>query len=308
MAHMKPRNIENVQEAVLRIISSVANDKELTANITPESSLKYDLCLDSLTMLEMCVEIESACRVSIEKKLGSVETVADIIALVESGGRGKRDVDYNIEDYPLPKTNRHVRWLKLFMRLSRLIWRFDVSGLEHIPADGRYILCPNHQSYLDCLWIWTAIGHSRLDLHKISCLAAEVFLPSTFMLAMLGGIPVERGNNTIPAVMRGLACIQDGYTMLIHPEGTRTRDGTMQAFKGGAAKLAIDANVPVVPVRIDGAWDIFPPHRKRPKIFRFGKRYPLTISFGKPIMPDGKGVEELTAQIQCEVERLGDGK
>jgi len=180
-----------------------------------------------------------------------------------------------------------------------------VSGLENLPADGRYILCPNHQSYLDSIWIWTAIGHKRVDLRKITCLAAEVFLPSKFTLAMLGGIPVERNGNTIPAMKRGLACIRDGYTMLIHPEGTRTRDGKMHEFKGGAAKLAIDANVPIIPVRIDGAWDIFPPHKKRPKIFRFGGRYPISITFGKPIEPDGKNIEGLTALVQGEVERLG---
>jgi long-chain acyl-CoA synthetase len=190
------------------------------------------------------------------------------------------------------------------MRLSRLTWRFDISGLENLPADGKYILCPNHQSYLDSLWIWAAIGHKRVDLRKITCLAAEVFLPSKFMLAMLGGIPVERNGNTIPAMKRGLACIEQGNTMLIHPEGTRTRDGKMHDFKGGAAKLAIDAAVPVIPVRIDGAWDIFPPNKKRPKIFRFGGRYPISISFGEPIAPGGKSVEDLTAQIQSAVEQL----
>ena len=190
------------------------------------------------------------------------------------------------------------------MRLSRLAWRFDVSGLENIPAGGKYILCPNHQSYFDSLWIWAAIGHKRVDFNRICCLAAEVFLSSKFALAMLGGIPVERSGNTIPAIKRGLACIQDGYTMLIHPEGTRTRDGKMHEFKGGAAKLAIDADVPIIPVRIDGAWDIFPPHRKRPKIFRFGRRYPIKISFGKPIPPGGKSVEKLTGQIYSAVAQL----
>ena len=299
MAHKN----NDVTSTVLQIISSITN-KEMAANITAESNLKYDLVLDSLNMLEMCVEIESKFKVSIEKKLGNVKTVGDIISLIENGGAGKRDVAYNIEDYPLPKTEKHIRRLKLLMRLSRLAWRFDVSGLENLPADGRYILCPNHQSYLDCLWIWTAIGKNRVDLYKICCLAAEVFLPSKFMLAMLGGIPVERNGNTIPAMKRGLACIQEGYTMLIHPEGTRTRDGKMGEFKGGAAKLSIDAGVPVVPVRIDGAWEIYPPHRKFPKIFRFGKRYPLKISFGEQIKTDGKSVDDLTALIQRAVEQL----
>ena len=94
--------------------------------------------------------------------------------------------------------------------------------------------------------------------------------------------------------------------MLIHPEGTRTLDGKIQNFKGGAAKLAIDANVPLIPVRIEGAWNIFPPHRKLPRIFGLKGSYPLNISFGKPIEPDGRNVEELTAVLQSEVEGLGE--
>ena len=124
--------------------------------------------------------------------------------------------------------------------------------------------------------------------------------------AMLGGIPVERGGNTVPAMKRALACIQDGYTMLIHPEGTRTRDGKIHKFKCGAARLAVEADVPLIPVRIEGAWNIFPPHRKRPKIFSLKGGYPLSIVFGKPIEPNGDSVEDLTAVLHDRVKRLGE--
>jgi len=290
----------DVETIVMNIVKSHAD----TQTVTLDSHLQYDLGFDSLTLMEICVDIEGELNTLIAENMGAVKTVRDVITLIERGGTVSRDVAYNIEDYPLPKMKKHMRRLKTLMRLSRLAWRFKVSGLENIPADGKYILCPNHQSYLDALWIWAAVGHKRVDLSKISCLAAEVFLSSKFMLAMLGGIPVERSGNTIPAMKRGLACIQDGYTMLIHPEGTRSRDGKMHDFKGGAAKLAIDADVPVIPVRIDGAWNIFPPHKKCPKVFRFGKRYPITISFGNPIAPNGKSVDGLTAEIQSAVENL----
>jgi 1-acyl-sn-glycerol-3-phosphate acyltransferase len=105
---------------------------------------------------------------------------------------------------------------------------------------------------------------------------------------------------------RALACIQDGYTMLIFPEGTRSRDGKMHEFKGGAAKLAIDSGVPLIPVRIEGAWNILPPHRKFPRIFGLRGSYPLSITFGKPIVPDNRTVEELTTALQKAVERLGE--
>ncbi|MCL2024119.1 MAG: 1-acyl-sn-glycerol-3-phosphate acyltransferase, partial [Oscillospiraceae bacterium] len=231
----------DVKAIVLQIVSQMTHT-EMAESVTPESRLKQDLGFDSLSALELCVALESALHVSVESKISGVSTVQDLIALVGRGG-GRGGLPYDIEDYPLPKTESHIQRLKGYMRRSRLLWRFAVSGLDNLPSDGRYILCPNHQSYYDCLWIWAAIGSERVNLWKIACLAAEVFLPEQEKLTMLGGIPVERSGNTVPAMKRALACVKNGYTMLIHPEGTRTRDGKMQAFKGGAAKLAIDAGV-----------------------------------------------------------------
>ena len=290
---------------VMQIISAIAS-KELSKSINLDSHFKYDLAFDSLNMVELCIAIEGALKTSIESRLSNVNTVRDIVTIIENNG-GISDVPYNIDDFPIQKKQKHIRRLKLLMRLSRIAWRFELTGTQNIPTNGRYILCPNHQSHFDSLWVWAAVGSKNVDLKKISCLAKQEHLErksSVFLLSMLGGIPVDRSGNTAPAMKRALACLQDGHTMLIHPEGTRTLDGKMGEFKGGAAKLAIDAGVDLIPVRIDGAWDIFPPHRKRPKVFRFGGRYPIKISFGALIKPDGKSVEELTAQLQSEVARM----
>ena len=293
----------DVETTVLQIVSSLAN-RDTSKNITLNSRLKHDLGFDSLTTLEMCVEIESLLKVSIENKIGNIKTVGDIISLVENSEMYSRDVEYDIDKYPLQKTNRHIRKLKRLMFMSRFTWHFRVNGLENLPTDTNYILCPNHQSLYDVFWIFSAIGHKKINLWKICCLAAEMFLPYEDILAMLGGIPIERSGNTVPAMNRALACINDGYTMLIFPEGTRTRDGKIHEFKGGAAKLAIDANVPLIPVRIEGAWEIFPPHRKRPKIFGWRGSYPLSIIFGEPISHNDKSIEELTIELQNAVEVL----
>ena len=295
----------DVETTVFQIVSSLAN-RDTAKNITLDSKLKHDLGFDSLTTLEMCVEIESTLKVSIEGKIGNIKTVGDIVSLIENSEKYSSDVEYDINDYPLQKTKKHIRKLKRLMFMSRFTWHFKVKGLENIPTDKNYILCPNHQSYYDGFWVLAAIGHKRINIWKVCCLAAEVFLPHTDIMAMMGGIPVERSGNTVPAMNRALACIKDGYTMLIFPEGTRSRDGKIHEFKGGAAKLAIDADVPLVPVRIEGAWNIFPPHRKRPKIFGWKGSYPLSISFGEQISPGGRSVDELTAQLQRAVESLGD--
>ena len=277
--------------------------------VTLDSHLKYDLGLDSLSLLEVYVEIEDALNMKFIDTLISVDTVRDITLHIESSDMNQNGPNYNINNYPLKKTRKHLIRLKRLMFLSRVIWYFEISGRDNVPVDGRYILCPNHQSHFDSLWVWTAIGAKRVDLQKICCLAKQEHLDNNNSregLIMLGGIPVDRKGNTAPAMLRALECLHNGYSLLIHPEGTRTLNGKINEFKGGAAKLAIDANVPLVPVRIEGAWKVFPPHRKRPRIFSWKGSYPLSISFGKPIMPNGRSVEELTAALQSEVERLGD--
>jgi len=256
-------------------------------------------------MLELCVALEEAFERDIDESLTQVKTVQDLVDLVNDDDLSGHQVKYEINSYPLPRKARHSMFLRSFMQLSHLLWRFEVSGLENIPSKGNFILAPNHQSYFDSLWILSAIGSGRISKRKVCCLAAEVFLNMKFMLAVLGGIPVERTGNTVPAMKRGLTCLQNGYIMLIHPEGTRTRDGAMHEFKGGTAKLALAAQTNIIPVRIDGAWTIFPPHKKLPKVFRFGRRYPLKITFDTPITPDGKRAEELTCELQNVVEQLG---
>ena len=250
---------DDVEATVLQVVSSIA-EKEAVANISHESRLKYDLGLDSLNMMELCVVLESAFNISIDEGMVTAKTVQDLIELVKSGGGINPAKAYNIDDYPMQKTEKNIAQLKKYIKLSKLLWKFKVSGIENIPPSSNYILCPNHQSHFDSLWVWAAIGIERINPAKICCLAKQEHLDSKqsrLGLTLLGGIPVDRSGNTVPAMKRALECITiENYNILIHPEGTRTLDGNIQEFKGGAAKLAIDANVPLIPVRIDGAWDI----------------------------------------------------
>ena len=297
----------DAEAAVKKIISSfIGND--IATSITSESNLRYDLGFDSLKMLELCVEVENQFKISTEKSIGNIKTVGDIISFVENSDSQNSYEAYDINDYPLLRTKKHIRWLKRLIHLSKRLWNFEVSGLENIPVGERYILCPNHQSHLDSLWIWAAIGTKYVDVTKICCLAKQEHLDSkisVFGLTLLGGIPVDRSGNSAVAMKRGLDCIKNGYVMLIHPEGTRTKSGKIQKFKGGAAKLAIDAQALIVPVCITGAWDIYPPHKKIPKFSCFRKRHTIKIFFGKPIVSEDKSVEDLTTQTYNEVRWLG---
>lgn len=274
--------------------------------ITEQSNLINDLGIDSLTMFEIVCDIEDTFNIHIADILGSVSTVGDLIKLTQSANGNIKTMTYNINDYPIPKTNKDIRRLNLFGKLSKSLYNVKVFGMENIPNTENYILCPNHESHFDGMWIWTAISPA-VDFNKICCLAKQEHLEHLITkvgLAMVGGIPVDRTGNTAPAIERALHCLKnDKCLMLIHPEGTRTRTGKLGEFKQGAAKLSIESGVKIIPVCISGAYEIFPPDRRLPRLFDWKHfcKYPLKIQFGTPIEPTGKNVAEITEEIRRQI-------
>ena len=255
-------------------------------------TLQGDLQMDSLKLFELAVEIEKKYGIDISNQFASIKTVGDIIKTVESGAGDEQrtDVDYNINDFPVKHTAQMNRQLNRYMKWSHRMWKFEVNGLQNIPAQGNYILAPNHESHLDGLWVLSCLQHSNMEYDKFCWMAKQEHLEADFskkFMNMLGGIPVDRTGNTTRAVHRAIECIEKGYYFLIHPEGTRTRDGKMGDFKEGVALISHQTGAPIVPVRIDGARTIYPPDRKLPRVFNYKKmqRYCLKVTFCKPIEP-----------------------
>jgi len=138
---------------------------------------------------------------------------------------------------------------------SRLLWRISFRGVEHIPATGGLVIAANHQTYLDPFWISIPVKR------PIRYLAwSEAFKVPVLgrLMEWLGAWPlvIERGNPT--AYRRSLQWLARGGVVMIFPEGSRAyRDGAVSRFKSGAARLALEAGVPVLPVTLrggNGAW------------------------------------------------------
>jgi 1-acyl-sn-glycerol-3-phosphate acyltransferase len=185
---------------------------------------------------------------------------------------------------------------------------FEVEGLEHIQEGKQYIFCPNHETHLDGLWTWTALGKKAPKMDQIACMAKMEHLDSgftRFFLTMLGGIPVDRSGDSSQTVLRSLDFIREGNSFLIHPEGTRTRNGDLGPFKNGAANLSIKTGVPIVPVALQGGYEVFPSSAKRMK-FRDEnhKKCVLRFTFCEPIYPEGQTKEEMTALLRKEIEEV----
>jgi len=255
--------------------------------------------------LEIVVDVETQLNISIANKLGQIKTVNQFIKVAKNSNSSSEEnvIDYN--EYPLEKTQKDIRKFLRFMKGSKKLWKFEVIGEQNVPKNEQYILCPNHVTHFDGLWVWTAIGAGNFDMNKICCLAKKEHLESGLTktgLVLMGGIPVDRFGNTVPAMERARQCLDNGYSMLIHPEGTRSKDGKLGEFKHGAAKLAVDTGIKIIPVRIDGAFEIFPRHKKLPKIF---PRKSIKITFSAPIEPQGKAVEEITEMIRKSIVDMG---
>lgn len=125
------------------------------------------------------------------------------------------------------------------------------------------------------MWVATALLKNGFDISRICCLAAKHLKDKPFMkrtFRALGGIPVDRGGNTVPAMKHAEEILgQENSYMIVHPEGTRSRSGKLSEFKQGAAQIAKETGVKIIPVCIDGAYEIYPPSVKLPRCFDWKK-------------------------------------
>ena len=277
MKKMQSENHSSTKEVVIDIVRSFLTVAVM--NISMETKIVEDLQFDSLTVFELCAALDERFHVSIEPHLSDDITVGEIIHLIgqENGGL----IDEDIANYPLARTTKHLKIFDIFWKVSSVLWKIDIFGQKNINQNENYIFCPNHESYLDGLWIIGSLDN-RIKSTICSLAADTLFERKIFRkwLTMLGGIPVHRNGNTASAMRRGYECLQSGeYSLLVHPEGTRTRNGRLGEFKCGAARLSAMTGIKIIPVCIDGAYEIFPPHRKIPRIFDWGhmRRYPLRI-------------------------------
>ena len=293
----KTSNFALLADIVRRLVS-----EEAGRNIDRAVSLRR-LGLDSLGFFQFCVEAEGVLGVEISERISLESSIDEVLELA---GRGveKNEGMSDISNWPKKKGEKEKRYLRKFFRRSKRLWKLTIKGAENIPAESRLLFCPNHESYFDALWVAGVLQENGYDMESFCCLAAKHLKEKRLMkkaFYALGGIPVDRSGNVAPAIRRAEECLhEENCMMLIHPEGTRTRIGKLGEFKYGAAKMAKETGTKIIPVCINGAYEIFPPSAKLPKVFNFRKlrRYPLELCFGPAIDPEGMTAEEITGKIR----------
>lgn len=133
---------------------------------------------------------------------------------------------------------------------------FEIIGRENIPKDGPVLFVANHQGYADILDILYA-----LENIQVSFVAKKEFEKVPYLgraIRVTNGFFLERGNTkeAIKALKEGVEILKKGYSLVIFPEGTRSQGSEMGSFKPGSLKFAQKANVPIVPVTINGPYKL----------------------------------------------------
>ncbi|HEX4999088.1 MAG TPA: AMP-binding protein [Terriglobia bacterium] len=288
--------------------------------IDPSMSLELDLGLDSLARVELLAKAEALTGARVdERDAARVMTVGDLSRVLEEAqsgpARGQSWTEIIQEPMDAGQTGLpvfHRGWLMKIagyaaIKTAGLLasWMFPVRarGVENLPADGPFLLCPNHQSFLDGPLVVAQLPRAVID--KIVILGYSDYWQSTLMRAtarFLSVVSIDSNINLVRAMQVGAAGLREGCVLLVFPEGSRSIDGRVMGFKKGAAILACALDVPVAPVGIRGAFEAWP----RNGTFRFR---PIEIAFGVPLHPgqfsgESDPVEALTQALRARVREL----
>ena len=312
--------------------------------IHPQMSLEIDLGLDSLSRAEVFAFLEQAFNIEFDTdKAANALTVGEVIKITQeqTGGADAEvvsqdfnwgDIVRNAEaDKNLPEIQTILNkpafldWIvyagfKFFKLLFKIFLRLEVSGLEGLKQIKRpFLICPNHQSFFDPFVVTCNFDYDTLK--NSFAVGATEFFKSSFMKSiarLLNTIPIDPDTQLTKAMKAGAVGLKYGKILNIFPEGERAFDGDLHQFKKGAAILATELDMPIVPVALDGLYKVWA--RDSGKInlakvkMRFGKPfYPKDVLSDSSASADGLSkadseakYEAVTAYLKAEIQTMID--
>lgn len=295
----------NAGRSVIEAIKQNAKDVDI---VHPAMNLEIDLGLDSLARAETFAALEHAFSTEFEAdEAAQALTVVAVIELVNRhGGKTTEAVSVDLNwgqiireaDDDLPEVQGILKGRPVFSILAftfykfsnlffRVFTRLEVRGLEHLKQLSEvnennklktsFLICPNHQSFLDPFVLCSTypFGLFRNIFH----VGASEFFDNRlmrFVAKMLNVVPVNPDTELMRAMKAGAIGLKHGKILNIYPEGERAFDGELHNFKKGAAILATELDLPIVPVAMDGLYKVWP---RRSWRIRPAK---VKITIGKP--------------------------
>lgn len=270
-----------VDSTISKALASVCGVTE--TRITPSTNLREDLGFDSLMAVELSAALSSIPRLGSPDpdELSSCETVTDIIALIGAKEIAKAEVKSEKKTIPEPLAvpmKQALGWAQRTLYGAGL--RTKVIGRNNIPQNRQLIVVSNHCSHLDMGLVKYALGKYG---HKLVALAAKdyFFEGNPWMVAYFEQLtnlkPIDRKRGYSASLKQAKEIVNQGNVVLLFPEGTRRQDGALSEFKPLMGQLAIETNVDILPMHLEGTFDAMPKGAVVPK------KRDLKVRIGAPI-------------------------
>jgi 1-acyl-sn-glycerol-3-phosphate acyltransferase len=183
-------------------------------------------------------------------------------------------------------------WASLYTWLNPA-WRVTIHGRENVQPDTTYVYVANHLSLLDILVLFRLFTDfkwvSKAEIFKVPVIGWNMRLNKYIRL--------QRGNrdSVVQMMEQCERALEQGSSLMMFPEGTRSATGELKAFKTGAFELAVAAQVPIVPIAIEGTNNALPKHG-----FVLRGRHKITVTVLPPFEP-GTSVESATEQARARI-------
>ncbi len=300
------------------VVSALRETYRKDTPISLDMNLELDLGFDSMERVDLLASLERALGIELPESFAvEIFTVRDLILALQkqtradagSGGALKQgwgsilsaEALEQEEDLKPHFSGASVTFLKyaavrMLYLLFKILFRLEVRGLENLPRDGPFMICPNHLSYIDALVVIAPLPY-RVFGRVFFVGAAELFAhPWMKVLARVANIyPVDPDTHLLRAMKLGAFGLRRGRILCIFPEGARSFDGTLGPFKKGAAILAREIGAAMVPVGIQGAHEVWARDSRRIRLHK------LRVGFGVPIRA---GTGEDNTSYEADTERL----
>lgn len=264
----------------------IENEKKMS--IRPSDHLETDIAFDSLDCVGLQGFVEQTFGVEIKAdefiKFSSVQAIADHIATRKTRAEVE-DTDWHsilsndTSNLQLPSATLITPLSKIANVFLKLHNSLEIKGKENIPTSGNFIIAPNHQCFLDGPVCVT--GLDSRTLRSTYFYATEEHVRGTVIkfLANNNNIILMERRNLKNSILKLGKVLKNGNNIVIFPEGRRTDDGNIGAFKKTFAILSKELQVPIVPVRITGGYEAMPRGKKFPNTHK------VTVEYLPPVMP-----------------------
>lgn len=280
-------------------------EEEKHCKVTPEKHIEMDLAFDSLDKVGLQVFLQNT--FGLEVTTEQIASFASVGAMAAWVAESKTRIEVEKVDWAqILKQHAKVRlpetWAtgNIFMTITKplfkLYFKLSSKGADNIPADGPVIYAPNHQSFLDGLFVMSFLKWRSIKNTYFYAKEEHVRRPITKFIADHHNVIVLDMNNIKESIQKLGEALKKKKNIIIFPEGTRTNDGKLGEFKKTFAILSKELGVPVVPVSIKGAFEAMP------KGSIFPRPKPVKVEFLKPIYPNSRSYQDLTNEVCKRIE------